>query len=55
MKFEMKLVYQSLGLLCVLCTSLVNGLALDREAFSVTTYDLNVQVELEQHRLGTTR
>ncbi len=52
MKLEMKLVYQSLGLLCALCTSLVNGQALDREAFSVITYDLNVQVDPEQHRLG---
>jgi hypothetical protein len=30
----------------------LNGLALDREAFSVTNYDLNLQVEPEQHRLG---
>jgi len=30
----------------------VNCFSLDREAFSVTNYDLNVQVEPEQHRLG---
>jgi len=36
----------------VLCASVVNAFALDREAFSFTNYDLNVQVEPEQHRLG---
>jgi hypothetical protein len=40
------------GLLCVLCVSVVNCLALDREAFSITNYDLNVRIEPEQHRLG---
>ncbi|MGA1986148.1 MAG: hypothetical protein ABSG72_07745 [Candidatus Sulfotelmatobacter sp.] len=49
---EMKSVWQILGLLCVLCASVVNCFALDREAFSITNYDLNVQVEPEQHRLG---
>jgi hypothetical protein len=52
MKFEMKLVYKGLGILCFLCASVVSGRALDREAFSFTNYDLNVQVEPEQHRLG---
>jgi hypothetical protein len=52
MKFEMKLVYKSLGLLCVLCASVVNGFAVDREAFSFTNYDLKVQIDPEQHRLG---
>ncbi len=53
MKFsEMKSVYRSLGFLCVLCASVVNCFSLDREAFSFTNYDLNVQVEPEQHRLG---
>jgi hypothetical protein len=41
-----------IGLLIVLCASAVNGLTLDREAFSITNYDLNVRVEPEQHRLG---
>ena len=65
MKFpEMKSFYRTLGFLCVLCASAVIGflcvlcasavncVALDREAFSFTNYDLNVQVEPEQHRLG---
>ena len=33
-------------LLCVCC------FAVDREAFTITNYDLNVRVEPEQHRLG---
>jgi len=51
---KMKSVYQILGSLCVLCASVVNcfSLSLDREAFSITNYDLNVQIEPEQHRLG---
>ena len=53
MKFSAaKSVYPSLGLLCVLCASVVNGFALDREAFSITNYDLTLQIEPEQHRLG---
>jgi hypothetical protein len=53
MKFpEMKSVYRTLGFLCLLCASAVNCVALDREAFTFTNYDLNVQVEPEQHRLG---
>lgn len=52
MKFEMTLFYKILGFLCVLCASVVNGFALDREAFTITNYDLKVQVEPEQHRLG---
>jgi hypothetical protein len=53
MKFsEMKSVCKSLGFLCVLCAFAVNCFALDREAFTFTNYDLNVQVEPEQHRLG---
>jgi len=44
--------FKSLSFLCVLCASVVNGLALDREAFSITNYDLNLQIEPEQHRLG---
>src|SRR5271170_7749838 len=38
--------------LCVLCASVVNAFSLDREAFTFTSYDLNVQVEPEQQRLG---
>ena len=38
--------------LCVLCASVVNCFALDREAFTFTRYDLNVRVEPEQQRLG---
>lgn len=53
MKFlEMKFPYKGLGFLCVLCASVVNCFSLDREAFTFTNYDLNVQVEPEQHRLG---
>ena len=53
MKFlEMKFPYKGLGFLCVLCASVVNCFSLDREAFTFTSYDLNVQVEPEQHRLG---
>lgn len=41
-----------LGILCVLCASAANCFSLDREAFSVTNYDLHLQVEPELHRLG---
>jgi hypothetical protein len=44
--------FARLALLSILCASALNALALDREAFSFTQYDLNVQVEPEQHRLG---
>ncbi len=50
--FRMRSVYKSLGFLCVLCASVVNGFALDREAFTFTNYDLKVQIDPEQHRLG---
>jgi hypothetical protein len=49
---EMKSMQRILGVLCVLCASVVNCFALDREAFSITNYDLNLQIEPEQHRLG---
>jgi len=53
MKFlEMKFPYKGLGFLCLLCASVVNCFSLDREAFTFTSYELNVQVEPEQHRLG---
>ena len=47
----MKSAVKPLCLLCVLCGSVL-CFSLDREAFSITNYDLNVQVEPEQHRLG---
>jgi len=37
---------------CVLCASAVNCFAIDREAFTFTSYDLNLQIDPEQHRLG---
>lgn len=42
------------GFLCVLCVLGGESLcfSLDREAFSITNYDLNLQIEPEQHRLG---
>ena len=47
----MKFWKKSLCILCVLCGSF-SAFALDREAFSITNYDLGLQVEPEQHRLG---
>jgi hypothetical protein len=47
----MKSAVKSLCLLCVLCGASF-CVSLDREAFSITNYDLNVRVEPEQHRLG---
>jgi hypothetical protein len=49
---RMKCFFTPLVFLCVLCASVVQSLALDREAFTFTNYDLNVQIEPEQHRLG---
>lgn len=46
----MKFVLKSLWTLCVLCGPVLH--ALDREAFSITNYDLNLQIEPAQHRLG---
>jgi hypothetical protein len=48
----MKLRSLRLCFLCFLCFPVVNALALDREAFTFTSYDLNVRVEPEQQRLG---
>ncbi len=46
-----KAVLKSLCVLCVLCVG--NSVwALDREAFSITNYDLNLQIDPAQHRLG---
>ena len=47
----MKSAVKPLCFLCVLCGSVL-GFSLDREAFSITNYDLNLQIEPEQHRLG---
>jgi hypothetical protein len=47
----MKSVLKPLCLLCVLCGSVLS-FSLDREVFSITNYDLNLQIEPEQHRLG---
>ncbi|MGA7219169.1 MAG: M1 family aminopeptidase [Candidatus Sulfotelmatobacter sp.] len=41
-----------LFLLCALCVPVLNALALDREAFTFTNYDLTVRIEPEQQRLG---
>jgi hypothetical protein len=48
----MKLCGLGFCLLCVLCASLANAFSLDREAFTFSSYDLNVRVEPEQQRLG---
>ena len=50
--WQMKSVYKRLAFLYVLCASAANCVALDRDAFTFTNYDLNVQVDPEQHRLG---
>ena len=41
-----------LRIVCVLCALAVPTLALDREAFTFTNYDLTIRVEPEQQRLG---
>jgi hypothetical protein len=48
----MKSCFTRLGLLCAVCVAVVNCFSLDREAFTLTSYDLNVRVEPEQQRLG---
>lgn len=50
----MKLRLRYLGVLffCALCATAANALSLDREAFTFTSYDLNVRIEPEQQRLG---
>ncbi len=48
----MKLRGLGVFLCCVLCASVANALALDREAFTFTSYELNVRIEPEQQRLG---
>jgi len=47
----MKSALKPLCLLSVLCGSVV-CFSLDREAFSITNYNLTLQIEPEQHRLG---
>ena len=41
-----------LGVLYVLSVLMTPSLALDREAFTFTNYDLDVRIEPEQQRLG---
>jgi hypothetical protein len=41
-----------LRVLCAVCALLLPAFSLDREAFTFTKYDLNVQIEPEQQRLG---
>jgi len=41
-----------LRLFCVLCGLSVSAFALDREAFTITKYDLEIRLEPEQQRLG---
>ena len=48
----MKLRGLSFFFLFILCAPVANALSLDREAFTFTSYDLNVRVETEQQRLG---
>ena len=48
----MKSVRQGLIFIVALCACAGNCFSLEREAFTFTQYDLNVQVEPEQHRLG---
>jgi hypothetical protein len=43
---------KSLRVLCVLCGLLVQAHAIDREAFTVTRYNLDVRIEPEQQRLA---
>ncbi|MBZ5598325.1 MAG: hypothetical protein LAN83_08385 [Acidobacteriia bacterium] len=43
---------KTICVLGVLCASVVNAFALDREAFTFTNYDLDVRVEPEQQRLA---
>jgi hypothetical protein len=48
----MKLLNVRLVFLFVFCASAANAISLDREAFTFTSYDLDVRVETEQQRLG---
>src|SRR5581483_679855 len=44
--------FRRLSLLAVLCASVVNCCALDREAFTFTNYKLDVRIEPDQQRLA---
>jgi hypothetical protein len=48
----MKLRVFSFCLVCLFSFAVLNAFSLDREAFTFTSYDLNVRVEPEQQRLG---
>jgi hypothetical protein len=52
MKFSLPRLIQALCCLAVLCGSVLNCQALDREAFSISNYDLNLQIDPAQQRLG---
>jgi hypothetical protein len=49
---KLRVFLKHLCFLCVLCGCVLKCTALDREAFSIASYDLNLRVEPEQHRLG---
>src|SRR5262249_39723239 len=48
----MKFRFRISSFFLVLCALAVHGFALDREAFSIRYYDLKLQVDPDQHRLG---
>ena len=48
----MKFLIRISSFLCLVCFSGMSCLALDREAFTFTNYDLQVRIEPEQQRLG---
>lgn len=48
----MKFSSRTFCLLCLLCSSVLSCFSLDREAFTLTNYNLNVRLEPEQQRLG---
>ena len=48
----MKWLVRSICFLGVLCASVVSCFSLDREAFTFTSYDLNVRIEPQQQRIG---
>lgn len=52
MRFRELKLRLALGLLSLICAAASPAVALDREAFTITNYDLNLQIEPEQHRLG---
>src|SRR6202045_4349097 len=48
----MKLLFCIFCILCVPAACVVNASSLDREAFTVAKYDLNLRIEPEQQRMG---